>query len=257
MKIYLLPLALLLPLSLQASDCKYSKNIDQTLDLGGTEELSVQATAGDLRIRGVSGSNEARITGKICSSKEKWLADSSVETHGGQRAEIAVVLADQESGWAQMGWNYLYLDLELEVPDHVALDVRDSSGDMDISGVGALTIQDSSGDIDVEDSFGPVSIRDSSGDIELRDIKREVTIESDSSGDIRGSDIERSVLVISDSSGDIDFRDVGENFIVERDSSGDISANRVGGDFRVERDGSGEIDYRNIEGQVDIPEDKS
>jgi hypothetical protein len=257
MKNYLLPLVLLLPFSLQASDCKYSKDIDQTLDLANSEELAVNAVAGDLRVRGVAGSTKAEIKGKVCASKQEWLDESRVEASGGERAEISVVLPDSDSDWSLMGMNYLYLDLELEVPDHVALDVRDSSGDIDISGVGALAVRDSSGDINIEDSMGPVTVQDSSGDIELNDIKLQVTIESDSSGDIRGSDIQGTVLVISDSSGDITFRDVGENFIVERDSSGDISANRVGGDFRVERDSSGEIDARNVKGKVDIPDDRS
>jgi len=257
MKNYLLPLVLLLPFSLQASDCEYSKDISQKLDLAGSEELAVMAAAGDLRVRGVSGSTQAVIKGKVCASKQEWMEQSRVETQGGKRAEINVVLPDTDGNWSLMGNSYINLDLELEVPDLISLDVKDSSGDIDIRGVGALAVKDSSGDIDIEDSTGPVTVRDSSGDIELNDIERQVTIESDSSGDIRGSDIRGSVLVVSDSSGDISFRDVKENFIVERDSSGDISAVRIGGDFRVESDGSGEIDARDVKGSVDIPDDRS
>jgi hypothetical protein len=257
MKNTFLPLVFLLPFSLQASDCKYSKDIDQTLDLAGSEELAVMAAAGDLRVQGDSGSTRAVIKGKVCASKEAWMEEARVETSGGRRAEITVDLPDNDNDWSLTGMNYIYLDLELNVPDHIALHVKDSSGDIEISGVGALTVRDSSGDIDIEDSTGPVAIQDSSGDIELKDITRQVTIESDSSGDIRGSDIQGSVLVVSDSSGDISFKDVGENFIVERDSSGDISATRIGGDFRVERDGSGEISARDVKGAVDIPDDRS
>jgi len=257
MKNYLLLSLILLPVSLQAWDCKYSKNIDETLDLASSEQLVVKAAAGDLRVRGVEGSDQAGIKGQVCASKKEWLTDSRVETSGGNQAEIVVVLPDSDTSWSLTGNHYLYLDLELDVPDQISLDVRDSSGDIDISGVGALAVNDSSGDINVEDSAGPVSVNDSSGDIELTDIIGDVTIESDSSGDIRGRDIDGNVLVVRDSSGEISFRDVGENFIVERDSSGDISANGVGGDFRVERDGSGEIDARNVSGTVDIPDDRS
>lgn len=257
MKKHFLPLLLLLPFSLYASDCEYSKDIGQTLDVSDSEELSVLAVAGDLRVRGIPGSQSAVIKGRVCSSKEAWLSESRVDATGGKAARIVVELPEHESDWSLTGWNYLYLDLELEVPDHLSLEIKDSSGDIEISGVGAVAIRDSSGDIDIEDSIGPVTVQDSSGDIELNDIKRDVIIESDSSGDIRGSDIQGTVLVVSDSSGDISFRDVGENFIVESDSSGDISANRIGGDFRVERDGSGEIDARNVTGKVEIPEDRS
>ncbi|MBT8046862.1 MAG: DUF4097 family beta strand repeat protein [Xanthomonadales bacterium] len=257
MKNYVFLSLLLLPVSVQAWECEHSKSIDLTLDLSGSEELLIQAAAGDLNVRGVADSDRAVIKGKVCTSEEKWLADSVVETREGTRAEITVVLPDLGSNWSLMGQKYAYLDLELEVPDHLALDIRDSSGDVEISGVGALTIKDSSGDIDIEDSAGPVNVNDSSGDIELVGIRQDVTIESDSSGDIRGRDIGGTVRVLRDSSGDIDFRDVGASFIVERDSSGDISANRVGGDFKVMRDGSGEIDARNVEGAVEIPDDGS
>lgn len=256
MKNYLLPLVLLLPFSLQASDCEYSQKIDQTLDLSNSEELLVFAAAGDLRIRGVSGISQASIKGRVCASEEAWAAEARVETSGGKQARVSVVLPDAENSWSLMGNKYIYLDLELDVPDHIALDVKDSSGDIDIRGVGAVALQDSSGDIDIEGTSGAITLRDSSGDIELNDIGGQVTIESDSSGDIRGTDIAGTVLVISDSSGEISFRDVRDDFIVESDSSGDISANRVGGDFRVERDSSGDIDYRNVEGQVEIPDNK-
>ena len=46
---------------LQASDCEYEEMIDQTLDLSGSEELSVMAGAGDLRITGLKGGEVALI----------------------------------------------------------------------------------------------------------------------------------------------------------------------------------------------------
>lgn len=242
---------------LQASDCEFKKSIDQTLDLSGSDELAVLAGAGDLRITGVSGSDFAVIKGRVCASEQKWLDQSGVETGSGKRAEIIVNLPDTDDGGSWRSNNYAYLDLELEVPEGIRIDVKDSSGDFEMKKVGAATVLDSSGDIDISDTTGPVIIRDSSGEIELRDINGDVTIESDSSGDIFGKNIVGNVLVKSDSSGDIEFRDVGENFVVERDSSGDIIANRVGGDFQVMRDGSGEIRASNVEGKVEIPADKS
>lgn len=247
--------ACLVSASVQAWDCKYEKRIDQELDLAGSEELSVMAAAGDLEITGSSGSQVARIKGRVCVSEEEWLDESGVEARSGKRAEIEVQLPDT-SGWSLMGRRYAYIDLDIEVPDSLALEVKDSSGDVEISGVGAVSVTDSSGDVTIEDSAGPVEVEDSSGDIEFADIKGDVTIESDSSGDITGHDIGGTVLVVSDSSGEIRFRDVGENFIVERDSSGDISAHRVGGDFEVLRDGSGDIDATDVEGEVRTPDDR-
>jgi hypothetical protein len=253
MKKFLLLGACLVATSLQAWDCKFEKNIDQTLDLESSEELLVLAAAGDLQVTGVKDSKVASIKGRVCVSKEEWLDESRVETQGGSQAEIIVELPDTDGGWSLTGQRYAYLDLELEVPDDIPLNIKDSSGDIEITGTGGLSLQDSSGDIEIEDIQGAVTLSDSSGDIVLRDIEGDVTIESDSSGDIRGKDVEGAVLVKRDSSGDIRFSDVSEDFIVERDSSGDITANTVGGDFKVLKDGSGEIHSSNISGEVMIP----
>lgn len=255
--ITLLSSGLAIPLPALAWDCAYEKDISQTLDLSSSEELAVLAAAGDLEIRGKAGTSTATITGKVCASKESWLADAQVLAKGGKQAEIAVELPDTDSGWSVFGNKYVYLDLVLEVPADIPLDVKDSSGDIGIDGTAAVDVKDSSGDITISKTSGPVSVRDSSGDVRLAHIGGDLTIASDSSGDVRAEDVRGSVLVQQDSSGDLSFSDVQHDVIVEQDSSGDISARRVGGAFRVLRDGSGEISSRDVKGEVDIPKDKS
>jgi hypothetical protein len=253
MKKFLILTACLFTTGLQAWDCEFEESIDEKLDLTGTELLSISAAAGDLEITGVAAGSTARIKGRLCVSDQDWLDESGVSVSGGREASIVVDLPRVESNWSLTGSKYAYLDLEIEVPEGMALDVRDSSGNMSIERVGGVKVMDSSGDIEIEDISGSAVVKDSSGDIVFRNIGGDVTIESDSSGDIRGTDIDGSVLVRSDSSGDIRFRDVGEDYIVERDSSGDISADGVGGDFHVLNDGSGDIDASNVQGEVITP----
>jgi len=243
--------------NLYSSDCEFEKRIDQELDLSGSEQLSVLAVAGDLEIVGVKSTDKAGIRGRVCVSEEEWLEESGVETSKGRQAEIRVVLPDSDGGWSWTGQEYAYLDLKVEVPNGLDLVVKDSSGDVEIEGAGAVEIKDSSGDMEIKDSEGPVSIRDSSGHIEVADIEGDVTVESDSSGDIEGRDIDGSVLVRHDSSGDIRFSDVSGNVIVEHDSSGDITAKRVQGDFEVLRDGSGDVNAIGVSGEVRVPDDRS
>ena len=245
--------AMLVASTAQAWDCDYTRDIEVALDLKGSEVLSVVAGAGDLEIVGKRGAREARAFGKVCASREEWRDEAQILTESGRTAEITVSLPNTESGWNVMGNRYVYMDLRVEVPDDIALDVRDSSGDMKVEGTASVSISDSSGGIDVEDVTGDVVLNDSSGDIELLDINGNVTVRQDSSGDIYGRDIQGSVVVEKDSSGDIRFRDVRDDYIVERDSSGDIIAESVGGDFRVLRDSSGDIEARKVNGEIDIP----
>ncbi len=236
-----------------ADSCKYQKDIDLTLDLSHSNTLSIYAAAGDLDVVGVSGSDQAVISGKACASKEEWLEESSINTNGGSHAVIEVDLPSSDGGWSFTGNNYVWMDLRVEVPDNLALEVKDSSGDMFLKNIAAVEVKDSSGDIEIEAARGPISISDSSGDIDVDTAEGDLTIESDSSGDINANDIHGSVLVVKDSSGDIDVSDVRDNVVVEIDSSGDIRATRVGGDFRVLKDGSGSISSNDVKGEVQIP----
>lgn len=235
--------------------CKFEKDIDLTLDLSTSELLAVSAAAGDLDIIGVSGSDKAVIRGKACASTEEKLDQSGVSTTPGRRAQIFVNLPDLEGGWSLFGKSsYAWLDLNIEVPQELALEIKDSSGDITLKNIAAVQLQDSSGDIKIENARGSISIRDTSGDIDIEKAEGDLTIEADSSGDIDASNINGTVLIIRDSSGDIRVSHVRDDVIVERDSSGDISARDVGGDFRVLKDGSGSISSQDIAGEVVLPQ---
>jgi len=233
--------------------CEYKSEIELTLDVSNTDVLAIAALAGELEIVGIPGKDTAFITGKICSSKESWLEDSRIATVEGKRAEINVVLPSTDGGWRFLRSNYLSLDLRIEVPEKLMLEIRDSSGDMSLDGVSIATLQDSSGDIEIDNARGLVSINDTSGDIDIDGHSGNLTIESDSSGDIYVENIQGEVLIEEDSSGDIRVTHVSDNVVVLRDSSGDIRARDVGGDFRVHRDGSGDIHSNDIKGLVEIP----
>lgn len=242
---------------LHAGNCEYEKRIDQTLDLSASSELVVNAGAGSLEVNGTKSGRLATIKGRVCVSQEDWLDQSVVTTHKGQRAEITVELPEADGDLSFVSRRYAYLDLELEVPNHVTLKIRDGAGNMMISDVGAVNVEDSSGDIEIEDSMGPVVVKDSSGDIQINDITTSVTIESDGSGDIEGENIYGSVLVGDDSSGDIQFENIGRDLTIERDSTGDIHARKVLGNFHVISDSSGKISSAKIMGDVILPDDRT
>lgn len=235
--------------------CDNERIIEETLDLSSTQLLQIAAGAGDLEIVGEAGRDTATVKATVCSSEAEHAAESGLDISSGSTARIATVMPEVNWGGGWGSNRYLYMDLEIVVPESMGLEVRDSSGDLRLRNVGAVNLQDSSGDIEIE-MAASVELRDSSGDIDLEDITGDVVVVSDSSGDMRGQDIGGSVLVARDSSGDIRFRGVGQDFVVERDSSGDIVANTIAGDFSVLKDGSGTIRYSDVLGEVQIPKDK-
>lgn len=254
MRICLFVLGILVWAQTVAADCEVERRIEKTLGLSDARSVSIIAAAGDLRVVGVEDLDEARIEGVVCASRQDWAEEADIAIRAGDEAEIAVNLPEVDWGVSWSGGRYVYMDVEIEVPAEIAVYIRDSSGDMHVSGTADLDITDSSGTIEVTDIHGALSLKDSSGDIEIERVDGDVVVEHDSSGDIDGRVIGGSVLVKKDSSGDIRFREVRSNYTVERDSSGDIVADTVGGDFRVLKDGSGRIRATNVEGAVETPE---
>lgn len=235
--------------------CKYERKIEMTLDLSSSELLSIHALAGDLDVVGVPGSNEAAISGKACASKQEWLDASTIHTQSGDHAVVRVEIPETSGGWSLIGNSYAHVDLRVEVPEDLALVIKDSSGDVFLTNIAEVDISDSSGDIEIENSRGQVTVRDSSGDIDIDQANGDIIIESDSSGDIYAENITGSVRIVQDSSGDIEARSISGDVIVERDSSGDISVRDVGGDFHVLKDGSGQIRSTDVFGEVKVPQD--
>lgn len=251
----LIPLALsLVAANALAWDCKHERELDQRLDVSSSSTLAVKALAGDLEITGVKGLDEVRIGGTACASKAEWLDEISIEVDGGEEARVDVRIPDTDGGWSLWGSRYAYVDLELEVPDDLALQLRDSSGDIELRNLHQVSVRDSSGDMRLVHLTGTLTLEDSSGDILVEHLDGDLVVVKDSSGDIRGKDITGSALVQRDSSGDIRFSDVGSDVTVERDSSGDITVASVAGDFRVLKDGSGSISSRDVAGEVSIPD---
>lgn len=233
--------------------CEHERKLEESMRISG-ETLKIMAGAGDLEIAGGAPKGEVTVRARVCASKAEWAEEAGVAMSSDGDARVEVYGPDT-SGMGGWGNNYLTIDLAVRVPSDLALEVRDSSGDVNMEDVGPVRIKDSSGGIDISRAVSVV-VEDSSGDIELNGIEGDVTVPQDSSGDIRGRDVGGSVVIARDSSGDIRFRHVSADFLVERDSSGDIVAQDIGGDFTVLRDGSGEIRHSDVQGSVDIPEDR-
>ena len=222
-----------LPASALAQD--YDAPRTATVNASDATVLKIDARAGMLRVTGRTDITEVRVRGTARASSRGMLDDIKLEaTRNGNEVVVQVVIPEfRDSRWN--GYNeQALLDLVIEAPATLPLDIDDTSGDMIIESVAAkVRIEDNSGNIRVRDT-GDLWISDNSGGIDIRGVKGSVDIDEDSSGEIEIYDVTGSVHV-------------------GRDSSGSIDVSRVGGDFVVERDGSGSIDYDDVKGKVDVP----
>ena len=244
--LWLAALALAAP---PAADCEHTAERTATVSAAGADLLRLRAMAGSLQVVGRAGLREVRVRGIACASDRRDLDDIRIEA-GRTGSEVGVEVRMPEM--RGIGNREARLDLVVEVPEGLAVDAEDSSGEAEFSDLGALRVHDSSGSLRIEDIRGELRVRDSSGELRIRGVDGDVHI-LDTSGGVDVSEVTGAVDVEADSSGDITVTDVRRDVLIRRDSSGGIQVRGVGGDFRVERDGSGGIRYRDVAGQVRIP----
>lgn len=240
--------ATVLPARLAAQE--HTSPRDAVVDARGATRVRVDALAGSLRIEGRAGLREVRIRGVARANDRKYLdAMRLTADRSGGEVRVAVEIPEVRGFFGRV---QRVVDLVIEVPEGMAMDVEDSSGETVVRRVGALRLRDSSGELTIEDVRGDLDVTDSSGGITIAQVAGGVRV-TDSSGELSIRDVRRDVVVDEDSSGEIDVVGVGGDVLVREDGSGGIRVDRVGGDLTVRDDGSGGVQVGRVGGTVRVP----
>ena len=230
-------------------NCDQKASREASVNVDGARKVRVLASAGELKIHGAEGASAVAVHGTACASTEERLADIKlVAERRGDVVHIEAVIPDNWSSGARA------LDLDIEVPASIPLEVEDGSGSAQIRGVGSVQIEDGSGELEIDGVRGAVTVDDGSGSLNIANVEGQVRIK-DGSGEIVVHDV-ASVLIDEDGSGGVQLSRVRGNVVIRDDGSGSISVAEVAGDFTVDSDGSGGIDHRDVRGRVRIPGDK-
>jgi len=224
-----------------------------TVPVGGARVVRIDAGAGFLRVEGRDGLNEVRVRGTARVEGRGRLQDIRLiaERREGEVYIKADIPKNDTDDWRD--GSLLALDMIIEVPRTMRLDVEDTSGEASFFNTGALTLDDGSGAIEVRGMRGNLEIDDGSGEIQIDGVDGDVRI-SDGSGEIDARKVTGDFTVADDGSGGIRVRDVSGTMRVGSDGSGNIDVDGIGGDFVVDSDGGGGIRYDTVKGRVSIPE---
>ncbi len=248
--------AAFIPVKARAQD-RYQEPRNADVPVGGATTVRIEAAAGTLRVEGHSGITQVRVRGTARASQRGRLQEIKLiaERRGNEVFIKADLPDDDENRWRFSNGPQVALDLVVEVPISMALDVDDSSGESAFLNTGRLALEDGSGAVEIRGAHGDVEIDDSSGEVDIDGVEGSVRI-SDGSGEIRVANVTGNVTVTDDGSGSIDVSGIGGTMRVDSDGSGDIDVDRIAGDFVVDSDGSGGISYQTVKGRVSIPEKK-
>lgn len=246
-------LILLLPVVAVADVCSYEKTISFTVPIDAVQRLSIRAETGALAVQALQGQQggqeEVRVEARVCSARKATLDYMDVvHALNGDVLSVQTVIPEIESAfWIN---HHPYIDLDVSVPTGLAVTIKDGSGDMQVSGTGALQIDDGSGGIVINNIVGDVHIEDGSGEITVEQVEGTVDIE-DGSGAIDVSHVMKGVIV-DDGSGELRIAQVGGTVSII-DGSGSIDVMDVEQAVTILEEGSGRIEYRNITGDIFQP----
>lgn len=209
------------------------------------EELIAETGAGSLEIIGVEGLTQIKLVADIYSNKAST-DDSKLILTLEKKANKAKLKADFEQ---ESFNNYSpYIDLKLQVPMALALDLDDGSGAILIKGMTAnIKVKDGSGELIIHGG-NDVSIDDGSGAIEVTQLNGNLAI-TDGSGAITVTDIKGNIT-IDDGSGEIAVANV-QNTVSITDGSGDINVINTKG-LSILAAGSGDVTFDKIDGPVSM-----
>lgn len=273
------------------NDCAFMAERTAEFSVDGIERLQIRAGAGELKVEGESGRRNVQASGHACARSEAQLERVQIRLEREGNTLVLEALPLDDESFHPRNWFGATptLDLTVQIPAGLAVDVHDGSGGTHIANVGDALVEDGSGDlvienvqgglkvidgsgeatirevqgaVRIEDGSGDFSIKnivgdvivvsDGSGEIEIVDVRGSVTVGNDGSGEIRIETVSGSVRIEDDSSGGIAIRDVQHDVIIDNDGSGSIVVADVQGDFFVEDGGSGAVEYENVRGRVSI-----
>ncbi|WP_430388140.1 DUF4097 family beta strand repeat-containing protein [Dyella sp. 20L07] len=256
MRRLLLATALLIPLAAFADDCQYEAPRNLTLDLAGVRTVQVELRSYDLHITGSDSAKGGTLTGRACASDPKLLNDLVVtQRREGDRLII------EAGGGSHMSINffghsrYTGMQLNLQLPAQMPLELSVGSGDAWVTGMRGLDAQVGSGDLHVNKIGALFSGSVGSGDVDATDIGS-LNVGSVGSGDFKVNGVNGDVRVGSVGSGDITIGEVSGSVRVDTLGSGDLRVRNVRGDFSVGAKGSGDVSHSGVQGKVSVPHDR-
>ncbi len=227
------------------------KTYPMNVPAAGVRTVTFKVQEGDFVLRGDPNARELRMNVSI---DRTWIFKLGEEgilqrliTVSGQGTDHLTVVTDIPRAISNWGRAQYPIDFEVAVPAGVRLEVEDTSGKIELSGLaGDVTVRDGSGTFSARDLGGSLDLVKESGDIRVEGVGGATTIQSHS-----GQMVLRRLqaLRITDSDGNIDASQLASARI--RNREGNLRVTGVSGKLDLD-DESGEIVVTDVTGPLDI-----
>ncbi len=217
-------------------------------DAAGVTRLRVQAGPGVVRIEGRAATDQVRVYARRCASTLEVLEHLwfDVQREGSEMrvgVRIPTELFRPDTGTVAI------VDLVVQVPPRLTVDIRDGQGTLQVSGVHALDAQLALGDVHIADIVGDVSVKAGPGDVDVQHVDGNVEI-SLTVGHLSVRRVRGGATVAAGHVGRSILLDIRGTVTVGDGHTGDLSVDGVGGDLVIGTIRRGTVQYTNVNGRV-------
>ena len=249
-----------------------SRDFQKSVTLGAGQSVHIEHKFGEVRVHGESGREvkiSATIRAQAGSHDEAQSFADKIQIDVQPTAEglrIKTVYPEQATRWFHLGRNTSYsVNYDIAMPSDAPLNVRNSFGSTEASGihagadidnshgsivmrdVGAARLNNSFGSIELTGAGGNVSVTDTNGSVQVYDVKGTLEVRN-RFGSITAKNIQ-GAATINGGNGAITLSDAAAGSVTT--SFGSVDARNVKGDLTV-RDNNGNVEVSTIGGAADI-----
>lgn len=227
-----------------AKEAKIQMSESLSIDQSNITTLIIDNGAGEINVLGSETTSNISVDADIRTDNE----DNVIFTLK-QNGTTAYLTGTFESTMGNWSGSSPSMDLDISLPEHIALVIDDGSGNTYVKNMKSnVSIDDGSGSIEVTNIKGNVEIDDGSGSIAIDNVIGSVAID-DGSGNINVDQI-TGIVNVEDGSGNISVTNTDDTVIVD-DGSGNIHIRNTKG-LNVLNSGSGNLEINEIKGTVSI-----
>jgi beta-lactamase regulating signal transducer with metallopeptidase domain len=229
--------------------CAYAASDTVVVSAERTRRLRVEVPAGDVRIVGRPAGNTVRVLGSRCGSRPEVLEGLALDV-GRRGDEVRIKVDIPRHLFSRTQGTVARIDLEIEVPQELSLDLQTSIGDVELVDVGSVRLEDRLGRVRIAGVAGTLFLESGPGDLRIRDVRESVRL----TGGVGQIELERvgGDVIVESRTGSSVIRDVQGSVSIQR-HAGDVRVESVAGDLTVQRLEKGEVHHQDVRGTVRLP----
>lgn len=250
--------ALAAPALNNVSVCPYSGTLPLDIpDADSSDVLDINLHNSRVQIEGVKGLTKSTGLIIVCASSLSLAKTLILETGHGLFNPHTLILRVATTNHVYVSPSdgnkpFAYVEMQLRVPDTLAVKIKSSSGSVTAANIAALRVKSDSGNITAMHISGLFRVTSNAGTIQAQDVGA-VKLIKVGSGDVDLSDVAGDVKIWSLDSGALNIKNVQGNVTIDKTGTGSVQVNDVNGNFTINHKGDDAVHYADVKGTVNVP----